>query len=269
MVEPTPESKPPNTIHPNNLPSNPGAELRQEEIVVDELENGASLTAPESPMATSPDLPPMKALPTPPDDETIDGHHPPSVTKPAEKPVVIQDVSKSSLSQPEFPSHPAPLRTAENPDLNPKTAPLPVPSTSIFTPHPPPTDMPGTRLMRKASAPQLQPNVPVLVRDPVSHPTPALPKRTSWLTKAREVHQEAKALTHTKRTEPHPGISESSTIITNHLTKRKTSEIFDGVELPLRRSFKVQKVAETDVQTNLTRESHDEKSEKEIGRAHV
>jgi len=120
--------------------------------------------------------------------------------------------------------------------------------------------------MRKASAPQLQQSVPAFVRDPVSQPTPALPKRTSWLTKAREVHQEAKALTHTKRTEPQPGPSESSTAATNNLaksTKRKPSEVFDGVLIPSRQSGKVQKVTETDVQTNAFREQREREKEQE------
>jgi len=222
-------------------------------------------------MIMSPELPPKKALPTPPDDEVeiIDEQHPPPTivsTMPVDKPAVVHDIFKSPPPQPEPPTRPGPLRTlhtAENPDLNAKTAPLPAPVTNIFTPLPPPTDMPGTRLMRKASAPQLQPNVSALVRDPVSQPTPALPKRTSWLTKARE---EAKALTHTKRTEPHPGPSESSTVTTSHLArsaKRKTSEIFDGVVIPPRHSGKVQKVTETDVQTNAIREQRDREREKE------
>jgi len=112
--------------------------------------------------------------------------------------------------------------------------------------------------MRKASAPQLQPNVPAFVRDPVSQPTPAVSKRTSWLTKA---------LTHSKRTEPHPGPSDSSTATTNHLaksTKRKPSEVFDGVAVPPRHSGKVQKVTEADVQTNAIREQRDREKEKEM-----
>ena len=225
-------------------------------------------------MIMSPELPPKRVLPTPPDDEVeiIDEQHPPSAivpTKPAEKPAVIHDIFKSPPPQPEPPTRPGPLRTihmTDNPDLNAKTAPLPAPAASVFTPHPPPTDIPGTRLMRKASAPQLQPNVPVFVRDPVSQPTPALPKRTSWLTKAREVHQEAKALTHGKRTEPHPGPSEPSAATTSHLaksTKRKPSEVFDGVVIPPRHSGKVQKVTDTDVQTNASREQHDREKEGE------
>lgn len=226
-------------------------------------------------MIMSPELPPEQALPTPPDNEVemTSEQHPPSMiasTKPAEKPIVIHDVFKSPPPQSELPTRPGPLRTlqsVDNPDLNAKTAPLPAPSNNIFTPLPPPTDMPGTRLMRKASAPQLQPNIPAFVRDPASQPTPALPKRTSWLTKAREVHQEAKALTHTKRPEAQPGPSESSTTPTNNLVrsvKRKPSEVFDGVVLPPRRSGKVQKVTETDVQTNATREQHDREKEKDL-----
>ena len=225
-------------------------------------------------MIMSPELPPKKALPTPPDDEveTTDEQHPPPAIasiKPVEKPTVVHDLFKSPPPQPESSTRSGPLRTlhtAENPSLNAKTAPLPAPATNIFTPLPPPTDIPGTRLMRKASAPQLQPNIPAFVRDPVSQQTPALPKRTSWLTKAREVHQEAKTLTHTKRAEPQPGPSESSTATTNTLaksTKRKPSEVFDGVVLPLRQSGKVQKVTETDVQTNSIREQHDRDRERQ------
>lgn len=223
-------------------------------------------------MIMSPELP-KKTLPTPPDDEvqmTSQGHSPstPAPTSHMQQLATINDAFKSPPPQPGPSTHPGPLRTlymTENLDPNAKTAPLPTPTTDIFTPLPPPTDIPGTRLMRKASAPQLQPNLPSFVRDPVSQPTPALPKRTSWLTKAREVHQEAKALTHVKRTEPHPGFSELSAT-TNHLTKstkRKPSEIFDGVEIPSRHSGKVQKVTETDVQTNATREQHG--GEKEEG----
>ena len=225
-------------------------------------------------MVMSPELPPKKALPTPSDDEveTTAEQHPPPTTAPTrsvEKPAVIHDLFKSPPPQPESSTRPGPsrtLQTTERPDLNAKTAPLPTPPTNVFTPLPPPTDIPGTRLMRKASAPQLQQNVPAFVRDPVSQPTPALPKRTSWLTKAREVHQEAKALTHTKRTEAQPGPSESSTATTNNLaksTKRKPSEVFDGVLIPPRQSGKVQKVTETDVQTNEIREQHDREKEKE------
>ena len=226
-------------------------------------------------MAMSPELPPRKALPTPSDDEveTTGEQHPAPTTVPTrsvEKPAVIHDLFKSPPPQPESSTRPGPSRTlqaAERPDLNAKTAPLPAPPTNVFTPLPPPTDIPGTRLMRKASAPQLQQNVPTFIRDPVSQPTPALPKRTSWLTKAREVHQEAKALTHTKRTEAQPGPSESSTATTNNptkSTKRKPSEVFDGVLIPPRQSGKVQKVTETDVQTNATREQHDREKEKEF-----
>jgi len=218
-------------------------------------------------MAMSPDLPPTKAPPTPSDDEveTTGERHPPSTTastRPVEKPTIIHDLFKSP-PQLESSTRPGPSRTlqaTEKPDLNAKTAPLPTPTTNVFTPLPPPTDIPGTRLMRKASAPQLQQNVPTFVRDPVSQPTPALPKRTSWLTKAREVHQEAKALTHTKRTEAQPGPPETSTTTTNNLaksTKRKPSEVFDGVLIPPRQSGKVQKVTETDVQTNAIREQRD------------
>ena len=225
-------------------------------------------------MITSPELPPKRALPTPPGDEVeITGEqHPPSTiasTKPTEKPTVVHDIFKSPPPQAESSTRPGPLRTLHmtgNPDLNAKTAPLPAPTASVFTPLPPPTDIPGTRLMRKASAPQLQPNVPAFVRDPVSQPTAALPKRTSWLTKAREVHQEAKALTHSKLIEPHPGPSESSGAATNHLTKstkRKPSEVFDGVVIPPRHSGKVQKVTETDVQTNAAREQQEREKEKE------
>ena len=225
-------------------------------------------------MITSPGLPAKKSLPTPPDDEIeiIDEQHPPSTIvspKPVEKPVVIHDIFKSPPPQPEPPTRPGPLQTLhmmETSELNAKTAPLPAPATGVFTPHPPPTDIPGTRLMRKASAPQLQPSISAFVRDPASQPTPVLPKRTSWLTKAREVHQEAKALTHSKRTEPHPGPSESSVATTNHLaksTKRKPSEIFDGVVIPPRHSGKVQKVIETDVQTNANREQHEREKERE------
>ena len=240
--------------------------------------NGVPLSPPESPMAMSPELPPKKTLPTSPDDEVgmTDEEHPPSTiasAKSVEKPAIIHDLFKSPPPRPETSARPGPsrtLHTTENPGLNAKTAPLPAPTTNVFTPLPPPTDIPGTRLMRKASAPQLQPNVPTFGRDPVSQPTPALPKRTSWLTKAREVHQEAKTLTHTKRTEPQPGPSEPSTATTNNLTKstkRKPSEIFDGVVLPLRQSGKVQKVTETDVQTNAIREQHErEKKEKEKGK---
>lgn len=225
-------------------------------------------------MAMSPELPPKKALPTPPDDEieiTGERHSPSKIvpTKPTEEPAVVHDIFKSPPPQAEPSIRPGPLRTlhmTENPDLNAKTAPLPAPTASVFTPLPPPTDIPGTRLMRKASAPQLQPNTSAFVRDPVSQPTTALPKRTSWLTKAREVHQEAKALTHSKRIEPHPGPSEPSTITANHLaksTKRKPSEVFDGVVIPPRHSGKVQKVTEADVQTNATREQHDRERERE------
>lgn len=225
-------------------------------------------------MITSPELPPKRALPTPPNEEveTTGEQHPSSTiapTKPVEKPAVVHDLFKSPPPQPESSIRPGPLRTlhtAENSGLNAKTAPLPAPATNIFTPLPPPTDIPGTRLMRKASAPQLQPAIPSFVRDPVSQPTPVLPKRTSWLTKAREVHQEAKTLTHTKRTEPQPGPSDPSTATTNNLaksTKRKPSEVFDGVVLPLRQSGKVQKVTETDVQTNSTREQRDREREEE------
>ena len=278
VVEPTPEPKSStqqlHVSHPAVRPLSPEPESHQDEIVVDEPANGAPPSPPESPMSMSPELLPKKALPTPPDDEveiTGERHPPPTITsvKPVEKPAVVHDVFKSPPPQPEIPTRPGPLRTlqtVEKPDLNAKTAPLPGPTSSIFTPLPPPTDIPGTRLMRKASAPQLQPNIPAFVRDPTSQPTPVLPKRTSWLTKAREVHQEAKALTHTKRTEPHPGPSESSTATTNNLaksTKRKPSEVFDGVVLPVRRSGKVQKVTETDVQTNATREQHDREREKE------
>ena len=219
-------------------------------------------------MILSPELPSKKALPTPPDDEVLitGERYPHSIaapTKPVDKPAVIGDVHKSP-PQPDSSSRPGPLRplhTAENPDMNSKTAPLPALTSNVFTPLPPPTDIPGTRLMRKASAPQLQSNPLAFVRDPISQPTPALPKRTSWLTKAREVHQEAKALTHSKRTEFHHGPPESSTVPTNHLTKstkRKPSEIFDGVEIPRRYSSKVQKVTEADVQTNATMEHHDQ-----------
>ena len=277
MVEPTSEprplTEPSRVLQPVVRPLSPEPESQQDEIVVDEPANGAPPSPPESPMIMSPELPPKKALPTPPDDEVeIIGERPPSAIvpiKPVEKPAVIHDIFKSPSPQPEPSTRPGPLQTlhtTENPGLNAKTAPLPAPSTNIFTPHPPPTDIPGTRLMRKASAPQLQPNISAFVRDPVSHPTPALPKRTSWLTKAREVHQEAKALTHSKRAEPHPGPSESSTATTNHLaksTKRKPSEIFDGVVIPPRHSGKVQKVTETDVQTNASREQHDRGKERE------
>jgi len=278
VIEPTPEPKPSTELlhvsHPAVRPLSPEPESQQDEIVVDEPANGAPPSPPESPMIMSPELPPKKSLPTPHDDEveTIDEQHPPPMiasTKPVEKPAVVHDIFKSPSPQPEPPTRPGPLQTlhtAENPDMNAKTAPLPVSTTNIFTPLPPPTDIPGTRLMRKASAPQLQPNVAAFVRDPVSQPTPALPKRTSWLTKAREVHQEAKALTHTKRTEHHPGPSESSTVATSHLarsTKRKPSEVFDGVVVPPRHSGKVQKVTETDVQTNAIREQHDRERERE------
>lgn len=276
VVEPTPEPEQPAELPhispPAVQPLSPGPESRQDDIIVDELTNGAPPSPPESPMILSPELPFKKALPTPPDDEVENtNEHPPSViasTKPVDKPAVIHDVFKSPSSQPESPARPGPLRTlytTENSDQNAKTAPLPTPATSVFTPHPPPTDIPGTRFMRKASAPQLQPNISTFVRDPVSQPTPALPKRTSWLTKAREVHQEAKALTHSKRVEPHPGPPESSTTITNHLaksTKRKPSEIFDGVLVPPRHSGKVQKVTETDVQTNANREQHEKEKER-------
>ena len=241
---------------------------------MDEPPNGAPPSPPESLMIMSPELPPKKTLPTSPDDEAeiISEQNQPQIiasTKPVEKPTVIHDIFKSPSPQPKSSTRPSPpqtSRTVDNPDLNAKTAPLPAPTTNVFTPLPPPTDIPGTRLMRKASAPQLQPNVSAFVRDPVSQPTPALPKRTSWLTKAREVHQEAKALTHSKRAEPHPGPSESSTAAANHLAKsmkRKPSEVFDGVVIPSRRSGKVQKVTETDVQTNATREQHNMEREEE------
>lgn len=272
MVEPTSGPKPviehPNVPDPDVPPFTPELELRQDEIVVDEPMNGAPLSPPESPMIMSPESPPKKALPTPPDDEVrvIGGQHPPSAIasiQPAEKPVTINDVFNSPSPRPEHPT----LLSPQNPDLNAKTAPLPSLTTSVFAPLPPPTDIPGTRLMRKASAPQLQPNVPTFVRDPVSRPAPALPKRTSWLTKAREVHQEAKASTHPKRTDTHPAPSESPITTTNSLrksTKRKPSEIFDGVEITSRLSGKVQKVIETDVHSNATREQHSgEKREEE------
>lgn len=279
VVEPTSEPKPQIVPlqQPDVRPLTPEPESRQEDIALDEPTNGAPLSPPESPMIMSPELP-HKILPTPPDDEVQvnSEQHSSHTTAPinsVEKPAIVNDVLKSPPPQPEPPAHPSPpraLHTVENPDLNPKTAPLPTPTTSIFTPLPPPTDIPGTRLMRKASAPQLQQNIPPFVRDPASRPTPTLPKRTSWLTKAREVHQEVKALTHTKRTEPHPGLSESFTATTNHLrksTKRKPSEIFDGVEIPPRHSGKVQKVNETDVQSNATREQHERerREEKEEG----
>ena len=261
--EPKPSIEPPGVLHPNVRPFTPEPEPRREEVAADEPMNGAPLSPPESPMIMSPELPPKKSLPTPPDDEVqgIGEQHPPPMTAPtksAEDPA-INDVFKSPPPQPEHSTHPSPLRTlrtAENPDLNAKTAPLPTPTPNIFAPLPPPTDIPGTRLMRKASAPQLQPNAPTFVRDPVPRSTLALPKRTSWLTKARE---EAKALTHAKRTEPYPGLSDPPTVTANHLTKstkRKPSEIFDGVEIPPRHSGKVQKVTETDVQTNATKEQH-------------
>lgn len=277
VVEPTPEpeqsAEPRHISHPAVQPLSPEPESRQDDIVVDEPANGAPPSPPESPMILSPELPPKKALPTPPDDEVenTDKQHPPSMitsTKPVDKPAVIHDVFKSPSPRPESPARPGPLRTLytiENSDQNAKTAPLPTPATNIFTPRPPPTDIPGTRLMRKASAPQLQPNVSTLVRDPASQQTPALPKRTSWLTKAREVHQEAKALTHSKRVEPHPGPPEPSTTVTNHpakSAKRKPSEIFDGVHVPPRHSGKVQKVTETDVQTNANREQHGKEKER-------
>ena len=280
VVKPTPEPKQstesPHVQPPAPRPPSPEPESQGDEIV-DEPTNGAPPSPPESPMITSPELSPKKALPTPPDDEVeiIDEQPPPSTivpTKLAEKPAVIHDIFKSPPHQAESPTRPGPLRTlhmTENPDLNAKTAPLPAPATNIFTPHPPPTDIPGTRLMRKASAPQLQPNISAFARDPVPQPTPALPKRTSWLTKAREVHQEAKALTHGKRTELHPGPSESSTTTANHLaksTKRKPSEVFDGVVVPPRYSGKVQKVTETDVHTNATREQHDREKERDVER---
>lgn len=277
ILEPQPPIEPPNASHPDVRPLTPEPELRQEDIAVEEPANGAPLSPPESPMIMSPELPPRKTLPTPPDDEImITGEQPPpSITAPQKsvgKPVVVHDVFKSPPPQSETSTRPGPLRTLHavgNSEMTAKTAPLPAPTTSVFTPHPPPTDIPGTRLMRKASAPQLQPNAPTFVREPASQPTPALPKRTSWLTKAREVHQEAKTLTHNKRTEPHPGPSETSAT-TNHLaksTKRKPSEVFDGVQVPPRHSGKVQKVTETDVQTNATREQHEkekwEEKEKE------
>ena len=225
-------------------------------------------------MIMSPELPFKKALPTPSDDEvetTAEQDPPPTAapTRSVGKPAVIHDLFKSPPPQPESSTRSGPSRTiqtTERPDLNAKTAPLPTPVTNVFTPLPPPTDIPGTRLMRKASAPQLQQNVPAFVRDPVSQPTPALPKRTSWLTKAREVHQEAKALTHTKRTDVQPGPSETSTATTSNLvksTKRKPSEVFDGVLIPPRQSGKVQKVTETDVQTNAIREQRDRERERE------
>ena len=274
-VEPTPEpeqsTEPPHVSPPVVQSLGPEPEFRQDDIVVDEPANGAPPSPPESPMILSPELPPRKALPTPPDDdvENTNEQRPPSTitsAKPVEKPAVIHDVFKSSSPRPESPARPGPLRTLYTIEdsQNAKTAPLPTPATNIFTPRPPPTDIPGTRLMRKASAPQLQPNRSAFVRDPVSRPTPALPKRTSWLTKAREVHQEARALTHSKRVEPHPGPSESSTT-TNNLaksTKRKPSEIFDGVVVPPRHSGKVQKVTETDVQTNANREQHEKEKER-------
>ena len=278
MTEPTPEPKPSAKPHHVARPAvqrlSPEPELQQDEIIVDEPANGAPPSPPESPMVMSPELPPKKALPTPSDDEveiTAERHTPQTTapTRPVEKPAVIHDLFKSPPPQPESSTRPGPsrtLQTTERPDLNAKTAPLPTPAANVFTPLPPPTDIPGTRLMRKASAPQLQQNVPAFVRDPVSQPTPALPKRTSWLTKAREVHQEAKALTHTKRTEAQPGPSESSTVSTNNLaksTKRKPSEVFDGVLIPPRQSGKVQKVTETDVQTNAIKEQRDREKEKE------
>ena len=273
---PTLSIKPLSVPHSNVRPPSPEPEPRQEDIIIDEPANGAPLSPPASPMIMSPDLPSKKALPTPPDDDEVQvtgERHPPPATssKSVEKPAVVHDVFKSPPPQPKPPLRSGPLRTlhtAGNPDLNPKTAPLPASTTNIFTPLPPPTDIPGTRLMRKASAPQLQPNVPLFARDPVSQPTPALPKRTSWLTKAREVHQEAKALTHTKRTDPHPGLSESTSTTTNHLTKstkRKPSEIFDGVAVPPRHSGKVQKVTETDVQTNANREQYDKEMDEKDG----
>lgn len=265
-LEPKPQTEPPELLHADVRLFTPDPEPRHEEIAVDESTDGAPLSPPESLMITSPELPP-KALPTPPDDEVraTDEQRPPSTTASAkltEELATVVDAFRSPPPEPGPSTHPSPLRTSpvvENTDLNAKTAPLPTLTTSIFAPLPPPTDIPGTRLMRKASAPQLQPNAPTFVREPVPRPTPVLPKRTSWLTKAREVHQEAKALTHAKRTEPHPGLSESSTAASNHptkSTKRKPSEIFDGVEIPLRLSGKVQKVTETDVQTNATREQH-------------
>ena len=278
MAEITPELKP--SVKPSHVarpavrPLSPEPESQQDEIVVDEPVNGAPPSPPESPMIISPELPPEKALPTPSDDEveTIPEQHPSPTTAPirsVQKPAVIHDLFKSPPPQPESSTRPGSsrtLQTTERLDLNAKTAPLPTPATNVFTPLPPPTDIPGTRLMRKASAPQLQQNVPAFVRDPVSQPTPALPKRTSWLTKAREVHQEAKAMTHTKRTEAQPGPSEPSTATTNNLaksTKRKPSEVFDGVLIPSRQSGKVQKVTETDVQTNAIREQRDREKEKE------
>ncbi|KAF9786958.1 hypothetical protein BJ322DRAFT_1107046 [Thelephora terrestris] len=271
VIEPTSELKssigPPNASLPDVRPPSPELEPRQEEIVVGESINGAPPSPPMSPMDVSPELPSEKTLPTPPDDEVpiVSEQHPPS-----SKPAVMSDISKSPAPQPEPSTRPGPLRplhTTENADMKSRTAPLPALATNVFTPLPPPTDIPGTRLMRKASAPQLQPNLPAFVRDPAPQPTPAIPKRTSWLVKARDVHQEAKTLTHTKRAESHHGIPESSAATTNHLaksTKRKPSEIFDGVEIPPRHSGKVQKVTETDVQTNATRELHEqEKREKE------